>query len=176
MEHTRGESLRAKLGRVKRRPDTRKARPLSRCDAFLALPRAIMLILFSMNTSQLSYQLLADLVVLVHVAFVVFAVLGGLLAARWRRLVWIHLPAVIWAAIVEFFGWVCPLSPLENWLRRRGGRAGYPSDFIAHYFLPVLYPEELSREVQITLGAFVLLINLSIYIWIFRCKKATQNS
>ena len=109
-----------------------------------------MLILVSrMNTSQLSYQLLADLVVLVHVAFVVFAVLGGLLAARWRRLVWIHLPAVIWAVIVEFFGWVCPLTPLENWLRRRGGQTGYPSDFIAHYILPVLYPEELTREVQI---------------------------
>jgi hypothetical protein len=113
---------------------------------------------------------------LVHVAFVVFAVLGGLLAARWRRLVWIHLPAVIWAVIVEFFGWVCPLTPLENWLRRRGRQAGYPSDFIAHYILPVLYPEELSREVQITLGALVLLINLSVYTWIFRRKKTTQNS
>jgi hypothetical protein len=134
-----------------------------------------MLILVSMNTSQLSYRLLADLVVLVHVAFVVFTVLGGLLAARWRRLVWIHLPAVIWAVTVEFFGWVCPLTPLENWLRRRGGQAGYPSDFIAHYILPVLYPEELSRELQITLGALVLLINLSVYTWIFRGKKTTRN-
>jgi len=129
-----------------------------------------------MNTLQIPYQRLADLVVLVHVVFVVFAVLGGLLAARWRRLVWIHLPAVIWAAVVEVLGWACPLTPLENWLRRKGGQGGYPSDFIAHYILPVLYPEELSREVQITLGAFVLLINLSIYIWIFRCKKTTQNS
>ena len=128
-----------------------------------------------MNARQIPYQLLADLVVLVHVAFVVFAILGGLLAARWRRLVWIHLPAVIWAVIVEVFGWVCPLTPLENWLRRRGGQAGYPSDFIAHYILPVLYPEELSREVQITLGAFVLLINLSVYTWIFRCKKTSRN-
>lgn len=128
-----------------------------------------------MNARQIPYQLLADLVVLVHVAFVVFAVLGGFLAARWRRLVWIHLPAVIWAVIVEFFGWVCPLTPLENWLRRRGGQAGYPSDFIAHYILPVLYPEELNREVQITLGALVLLINLSVYTWIFRRKKTTRN-
>ena len=71
-----------------------------------------------MNALQIPYQLLADLIVLGHVAFVVFAVLGGLLALRWQRLVWIHLPAVIWAAIVEFFGWVCPLTPLENWLRR----------------------------------------------------------
>ena len=128
-----------------------------------------------MNVRQIPYQLLADLVVLVHVAFVVFAVLGGLLAARWRRLVWIHLLAVIWAVIVEFFGWVCPLTPLENWLRRRAGQAVYPSDFIAHYILPVLYPEELSREVQITLGAIVLLINLSVYTWIFRCKKTSRN-
>ena len=128
-----------------------------------------------MNARQIPYQLLADLVVLVHVAFVVFAILGGLLAARWRRLVWIHLPAVIWAVIVEVFGWVCPLTPLENWLRRRGGQAGYPSDFIAHYILPVLYPEELSREVQICLGALVLLINLSVYTWIFRCKKTSRN-
>ena len=129
-----------------------------------------------MNTSSLLYQLLADLIVLAHVAFVVFAVLGGLLAARWRRLVWIHLPAVIWAAIVEFFGWFCPLTPLENWLRQRGGERGYTSDFIARYILPTLYPEELTREVQIALGAFVILINLTIYIWIFRRKMTSQDS
>ena len=129
-----------------------------------------------MNTSSLLYQLLADLIVLAHVAFVVFAVLGGLLAARWRRLVWIHLPAVIWAAIVEFFGWFCPLTPLENWLRQRGGERGYTSDFIARYILPTLYPEELTREVQIALGAFVILINLTIYIWIFRRKMASRGS
>jgi Protein of Unknown function (DUF2784) len=129
-----------------------------------------------MNTLQILYQLLADLIVLVHVAFVVFAVLGGLLAARWRRLVWIHLPAVIWAALVEVLGWVCPLTPLENWLRRKGGQAGYPSDFIAHYVLPILYPEGLNREVQIALGAFVILINLTIYIWILRTKRANRGS
>jgi Protein of Unknown function (DUF2784) len=129
-----------------------------------------------MNTSSLLYQLLADLIVLAHVAFVVFAVLGGLLAARWRWLVWIHLPAVIWAAIVEFFGWFCPLTPLENWLRQRGGERGYTSDFIARYILPTLYPEELTREVQIALGAFVILINLKIYTWIFRTRKTNQDS
>jgi hypothetical protein len=128
-----------------------------------------------MNAAQKSYQLLADLIVLVHVAFVVFAVLGGLLAARWRRVVWIHPLAVFWAAIVEFFGWVCPLTPLENWFRRRAGEAGYPSDFIAHYILPVLYPDELTREAQIVLGAFVLLINLIIYGWVFRAKVRTGD-
>jgi hypothetical protein len=124
-----------------------------------------------MNALQIPYQLLADLIVLVHVAFVVFAVLGGLLVLRWHRFVWIHLPAVIWAAIVELFGWLCPLTPVENWLRRRGGQAGYHSDFIAHYILPMLYPEELTREVQITLGVFVLVINLLIYAWAFRTQK-----
>jgi uncharacterized protein DUF2784 len=135
-----------------------------------------MVTLFTMNTSRLTYQLLADLVVLVHVAFVLFAVIGGLLAARWPRLVWIHLPAVIWAAIVEFFGWVCPLTPLENWLRQRGGERGYGSDFIARYILPTLYPEELTREVQISLGALVILINLTVYTWILRPKRPNRNS
>ena len=129
-----------------------------------------------MNTSSLLYQLLADLIVLAHVAFVVFAVLGGLLAARWRWLVWIHLPAVIWAAIVEIFGWLCPLTPLENWLRQRGGERGYASDFIGRYILPALYPQELTREVQIALGAFVILINLTIYVWIFRTKRTNRDS
>ena len=130
----------------------------------------------AMNTLQLPYPLLADLIVLVHVGFVVFAVLGGLLAARWQSLVWIHVPAVIWAALVEVFGWVCPLTPLENWLRRKGGQGGYSSDFIAHYVLPILYPEELTREVQIALGVIVVLINSAIYGWILRSKTRTRDS
>ncbi len=129
----------------------------------------------AMNTLQIPYPLLADLIVLVHVAFVVFAFLGGLLAARWRRLVWIHVPAVIWAALVEVSGWVCPLTPLENWLRRKGGQDGYPSDFIAHYLLSILYPEGLTREVQITLGVIVVLINSAVYVCIFRSKMKPRN-
>ena len=128
-----------------------------------------------MNPSPPLYQLLADLVVMVHVVFVIFAVLGGLLVARWQGLAWIHLPAVIWAAIVELFGWVCPLTPLENWLRQRGGERVYGADFIARYILPALYSEELTREVQIALGAFVILINLTIYIWIFRRKRKSRD-
>ena len=124
-----------------------------------------------MNIAQVPYLLLADLVVLLHVAFVVFAVMGGLLAVRWHGFVWVHLPAVTWAAVVEFFGWVCPLTPLENWLRRRGGTSGYSSDFITHYVLPALYPNGLTREVQIVLGAFVVLINLLIYGWVFVHKR-----
>ena len=128
-----------------------------------------------MNTLQIPYQLLADLIVLAHVAFVLFAVLGGLLVARWWRLVWIHLMAAIWAVLVEFFGWVCPLTPLENWFRRTGGQGNYSSDFVAHYILPLLYPEGLSRGVQIALGIFVIMINAAIYAWIFRATRTAKD-
>ncbi|TMB71742.1 MAG: DUF2784 domain-containing protein [Deltaproteobacteria bacterium] len=131
-----------------------------------------------MSTAQPPYHLyhwLADLVVLLHVAFVVFAVFGGLLAVRWRRAMWIHLTAVAWAVIVEFFGWICPLTPLENWLRWSAGEAGYRSDFIAHYVLPVLYPEGLTREMQIALGLLVIAVNLAIYGWIFRSNRRIKD-
>ena len=121
-------------------------------------------------SAQFIYQLLADLVVLAHATFVVFAVLGGFLAVRWRRIVWIHLGVVIWAAMIEFSGWICPLTPLEIWLRQRAGEAGYRSDFVAHYLLPVLYPEGLTRGVQIVLGAFVVVVNLAIYGWVLRAN------
>jgi hypothetical protein len=120
------------------------------------------------------YQLLADFVVLLHVVFVVFAVLGGLLVLRWRGVLWTHLVAAFWAAIVEFFGWVCPLTPLENWLRENAGEAGYRSDFIAHYVLPVLYPRGLTREIQIALGVFVVALNLAIYGWLLR-RQSPQD-
>ncbi len=111
------------------------------------------------------YRLLADLVVVVHFAFILFVVLGGLLAFRWRRCVWFHLPAVLWAMLIEFAGWVCPLTPLENWLRRRSGATGYGESFIEHYVIPLLYPDMLTRGWQISLGLFVLVLNLGIYGW-----------
>lgn len=116
------------------------------------------------------YQLLADLIVVVHFAFVLFVVLGGLLAVRWRRVFWLHVSAAFWGAFVEFSGWVCPLTPLEVWLRRRAGEAGYRSDFVARYLLPVLYPEGLTRGIQIVLGAFVVAVNLAIYGWVLRAN------
>jgi hypothetical protein len=124
-----------------------------------------------MNTWETLYRFLADGVVLLHVVFIIFAVFGGLFALRWRRLVWVHLTAVAWAAIVEFSGWICPLTPLENWLRHKAGDAGYRSDFIAHYILPVLYPERLTREIQIGLGIFVIVANVAIYGWLLRSNK-----
>jgi hypothetical protein len=117
------------------------------------------------------YRWLADLTVLLHFGFVVFAVAGGLLVVRWRRLLWIHIIAVLWAASIEFLGWICPLTPLENWLRQRAGEAEYQTDFIARYLLPVLYPTGLTRKMQIILGCSVLLVNLIIYAWICKTRR-----
>ena len=114
------------------------------------------------------YPLLADLVLIIHLAFVVFVLCGGLLVLRWRWIAWLHLPAAAWGAVIEFTGWICPLTPLENGLREQAGQAGYRSDFIAHYLLPVLYPDDLTREVQLILGTVVLAINISVYAWLWR--------
>jgi hypothetical protein len=114
------------------------------------------------------FRFLAGLTVLFHVAFVLFVVLGGLLVARWPWVAWVHLPAAVWGAWIEFAGWVCPLTPLENWLRVQGGEAAYSSGFIEHHVLPVLYPASLSPEVQYALGALVALVNTAIYAVLFR--------
>ncbi len=114
------------------------------------------------------YRLLADLVVLVHFGFVLFVILGGILVLRWKRVVWVHLPAAAWGDIVEFMGWICPLTPLEIWLRVMAGQSGYQTGFIDHYLLPVLYPQNLTRDTQIWLGVLVLCLNLAIYGWVVR--------
>ena len=109
------------------------------------------------------YHRLADLVVLIHFAFLLFVVTGGLFVLRWPRLVWAHVPAAIWGVLIEFFGWICPLTPLEVELRRRAGEAAYTGGFIAHYVMRVLYPEGLTRGVQVFLGTLVLALNGGIY-------------
>lgn len=114
------------------------------------------------------YPLLADLVLIVHLAFVVFVLCGGLLVLRWRWIAWLHLPAAVWGAVVEFTGWICPLTPLENWLRAQGGEATYGSDFIAQYLLSVLYPEDLARGFQMLLGIVVVVVNVAVYWWLWR--------
>jgi hypothetical protein len=111
---------------------------------------------------------LADLVVGVHFLFVLFVVLGGLLVLRWPRLAYLHIPAALWGAAIEFAGWICPLTPLESWLRRQAGSAGYSGGFIEHYILPVLYPSALSRDVQLVLGFVVIAVNLTIYGYVVR--------
>lgn len=111
----------------------------------------------------MTYRILADLVVLVHIAFVIFAIAGGLLALRWRWVVGLHLPAAAWAAMIEFAGWVCPLTPLENHFRALAGESTYDRGFVAHYILPILYPGQLTRDIQIGFGLLVLVINAAIY-------------
>jgi hypothetical protein len=108
-------------------------------------------------------RIAADAVLVVHFAFVVFVALGGALVLRWPKVAWIHLPAVIWAALVEVNGWICPLTPLEVSLRKASGEAGYAGDFLEHYLVALLYPEGLTRETQIVLGIAVVAINVAIY-------------
>jgi hypothetical protein len=122
------------------------------------------------------FRSLADLVVVAHLAFVAFAVLGGLAALKWPRVAWIHLPAVAWAALIEFAGWVCPLTPLENALRRAGGQAGYAGGFVERYLVPVLYPADLTRAVQIGLGTAVLLLNTLVYWQVARRRRGRASS
>ena len=109
------------------------------------------------------YRLAADAVLALHLAFVVFVVFGGLLVLRTPRIAWLHLPAAAWGALIEFSGWICPLTPLEVALRRRAGEAGYGGDFVEHYLVALIYPAGLTRELQVSIGAAVLLINLVLY-------------
>lgn len=109
------------------------------------------------------FGLLADFVLLLHLAFVLFVVLGGFLVWRCPRLAWLHLPAAAWGALIELGGWICPLTPLENHLRRLGGGEVYAESFIAHYLMPLIYPATLTRELQIGLGLGVVAINLLAY-------------
>ena len=109
------------------------------------------------------HRFLADAVLVVHLAFVLFVVLGGLLVLRWPRLAWIHVPIALYGAAIEFIGFVCPLTPLENSLRRRGGEAGYEGGFIEHYITAALYPSGLTREVQVAAGVALLVFNVAIY-------------
>jgi hypothetical protein len=117
------------------------------------------------------FRVLADLTVVLHLAFVAFVVLGGILVARWPRVAWVHLPVTAWGAWVEFAGWICPLTPLENALRVRGGEAGYSSSFVEHYVMPILYPAYLPRELQYALGGFVLLANALVYGFVVRRRQ-----
>jgi hypothetical protein len=116
----------------------------------------------------MGYRILADLVVGVHALFVAFVVLGGLLALRWPRVIFLHLPAAVYGALLEFQGWICPLTPLEKSLRAAAGEAGYEGGFIEHYLLPVLYPAALTREVQLVLGTAVIVANVVIYALVLR--------
>ena len=108
----------------------------------------------------------ADFLVLVHLGFIIFVIMGGFLVVKWRWVVFLHVPAAVWGALIEFQGWVCPLTPLEQQLRLAAGQAGYSEGFVEHYVLPVIYPASLTRDMQMALGGFVIFINLLAYVWV----------
>jgi len=108
-------------------------------------------------------RIAADLVLVFHLAFVLFVVLGGCLVLRRPWVAWLHVPAALWGAVIEFMGWICPLTPLENRLRTASGSAGYDGSFVERYLLPLVYPTGLERTLQIVLGIGVILINAMIY-------------
>jgi hypothetical protein len=117
------------------------------------------------------YRFLADIVVLAHLAYIAFALCGGLLALRWRWMPWVHLPAAVWGAAVVVFGWLCPLTPLENALRRLGGSDEYPVDFVEHYILPIIYPARMTRDLQVFLGIGMVAVNLALYWVVWRARR-----
>lgn len=123
----------------------------------------------------MTFRILADATVVLHLSFVLFVVLGGVLVARWPRVACAHLPAAAWGAWTEFAGWVCPLTPFENWLRQRGGGPVYTATFIEHYLVPVLYPSALSRECQVVLGGIVILVNTAVYLVVLRGRVRRQS-
>jgi hypothetical protein len=121
------------------------------------------------------FRLAAEGVLLLHLAFILFALLGGVLALRWRWMPLVHLPAGAWAIFVELTGRICPLTYLENAFRIRAGQSGYSESFIEHYLLDVMYPIGLTREVQLVLAAAVVVINIAIYLWIARLSIPGQR-
>ena len=123
----------------------------------------------------MAYRAAADAILVSHLAFVLFVVFGALLLLRWPRLAWLHIPAVVWAAFIEFSGMICPLTPLEVALRQRAGQAGYGGGFIDHYVVSLLYPEGLTENTQAMLGAVVVAINAAIYIVAFRRRRTSPG-
>ncbi|MGR9037173.1 MAG: DUF2784 domain-containing protein [Gammaproteobacteria bacterium] len=118
-------------------------------------------------------SILADLIVLVHFGFILFVIFGGFLVFKWRKLIWLHLPAAAWGALIEFAGWLCPLTTIENDLRTESG-GDYASGFIEYYLIPIIYPSALTREIQIVFGFSVILINVLIYRKLF-LKRHLKN-
>jgi hypothetical protein len=112
---------------------------------------------------ELIFRIAAEAVVVVHLGFILFVILGGLTLFRWPRMIWIHVPAAVWGALVELAGAPCPLTPLENRLRTAGNAEAYGGGFIDHYIMPIVYPPGLTREIQVVLGAVVLAVNVFIY-------------
>jgi hypothetical protein len=118
------------------------------------------------------HRLLADAVLVLHLGFILFVVLGGFLVLHRPRLAWLHVPVFLWGAAIEFGGWICPLTPLEKWLRERGGEGAYAGGFVEHYLTALIYPEGLTRNIQLLIGAGVLAINAAIYLRLWQRRRS----
>lgn len=118
--------------------------------------------------TRMAYSAAATAVAVLHLAFILFVLLGGLLVLRWPKLAWVHLPAAVWGVLIEFCGWWCPLTKWENQLLRAAGRAGYDTGFVAHYIMPIIYPPGLTRGMEIAIGIIVLIVNVGVYVRVFR--------
>ena len=116
----------------------------------------------------------AELIVLVHFAFILFVIFGGFLVLKWRKLIWLHLPAAVWGALIEFYGWICPLTTLENYLRRNHG-GDYSTGFIEHYITPIIYPSGLTRDHQLIMGLLVIMINVLAYTLMYLKHRNQAN-
>lgn len=122
----------------------------------------------------MSFRLAADCVLMLHLAFILFAVLGATMAAWWRWAPLVHLPAATWGFFVELTGRDCPLTYLENYLRIKAGLSGYTESFVEHYLLAIIYPAGLTREIQFALAGVVIFVNIAIYGWLIVRKRVSQ--
>jgi hypothetical protein len=122
------------------------------------------------------HRVLADAVLLFHLGFILFVLFGALLAVRWRRVLWLHVPCALWGIAVELLGWICPLTPLENELRSKAGMQGYSGGFVERYVIPVVYPADLTRLVQIAAGGLALGINVGIYAWVLKQRGILRRA
>lgn len=121
------------------------------------------------------HSIAADFIVVIHFFFVVFVGAGAFLVLKWRWILYLHIPAATWGALIEFFGLGCPLTPLEKTLRIAAGEEGYAGGFIQHYLVPMIYPGEITREIQVWVGVFVIIINIAIYGWVFLRRGRTRK-
>lgn len=121
----------------------------------------------------MAYGVTADILVVVHLAFILFVAFGAVAVWKSPRLAWVHLPAVVWAVNVEMWGVICPLTPLEQWLRQRAGLVGYDGDFVARYVIPVIYPDALTRDAQLVIGGVIGVINMVAYalLWVAAIRR-----
>jgi hypothetical protein len=120
------------------------------------------------------YNILADAIVVIHLLFIIFVICGGLLVIRWPRMAFLHLPAAIWGALIEIFNWICPLTPLENHFLSLAGKSTYEGDFIVRHLIPVIYPGNLTMNIQHILGGVVIFINIIFYA--ITLRKHTKKS